>query len=142
MIRSAARHLSLTPFLFAALLLPLDAIAQSEAASRQSEQSLDASLEVPLAVAGALSEGGKFSVTAVRDAGDSIAITLSATAAAASFAVKVSAETARALGIAIGTAVVVTAVSTGWILSIAGKALCYIANDKARAHIHSRRLGA
>ena len=142
MIGNALRSQSLRLILFVVLQLPLNAFAQSEAASRQSEQSLNASIEVPLAVAGALSQGGKFSVAAVRDIGGSVAVTLSAAAEAASFVVKVSAETARALGIVVGTAVVVTTVSTGWILSIAGEALCYIANDKARAHIHSRRLDA
>ena len=42
--------------------------------------------------------------------------------------------------IAVGTAVVVTAVSTGWILSVAGESLCFIANALARPHLHSRRL--
>jgi hypothetical protein len=35
----------------------------------------------------------------------------------------------------------VAAVSTGWILSAAGEALCFIANDAARPHIHSHRYG-
>ena len=45
------------------------------------------------------------------------------------------------LGIAVGTAISVAAVATGWILSAAGEALCFIANDAARPHIHSHRYG-
>ena len=45
------------------------------------------------------------------------------------------------LVIAVGTAISVAAVSTGWILSAAGEALCFIANDAARPHIHSHRYG-
>ena len=50
-------------------------------------------------------------------------------------------EQAKRLGITVGTAISVAAVATGWILSAAGEALCFIANDAARPHIHSHRYG-
>ena len=75
----------------------------------------------------------------------SVAVTVSVVAAgvvgAASFVVYLSAEAIKRLGIAVGTAISVAAVSTGWILSAAGEALCFIANDAARPHIHSHRYG-
>jgi hypothetical protein len=116
------------------------AATQSDAASRHSEASLAASVEVPVAVAEALSAGAAFSVTALEASGGVVALTISAVGVGTSAVVRVSAEIARALGIAVGTVVVVTAVSAGWILSVAGESLCFVANELARPHLHSRRL--
>ena len=126
-----------------ALLLatgPAFAATQSDAASRQSDASLAASVEVPVAMAEALSAGAGFSITAVEASGGTVALTVSAIGAGASAVVVVSAEVARTLGIAVGTVVVATAVSTGWILSVAGESLCFVADALARPHLHSRRL--
>lgn len=122
-----------------AAIVPARAATQSDA-SRQSEASLAASVEVPVVMAEALSAGGAFSVTAIEASGGVVALTISAVAVGTSAVVGISAEAAKALGIAIGTAVVVTAVSTGWILSVAGESLCFVANALARPHLHSRRL--
>jgi len=127
------------PALFVAAA-PAFAATQSDAASRQSDASLAASVEVPVAMAEALSAGAGFSVTAVEASGGAVALTISAVGAGASAVIVLSAEVARALGIAVGTAVAVTAVSTGWILSVAGESLCFVANALARPHLHSRRL--
>lgn len=116
------------------------AATQSDAASRHSEASLAASVDVPLAVAEALSAGNTFSVTAVEASGGVVALTISAVGVGTSAVVRISAEMARALGIAVGTVVEVTAVSAGWILSVAGESLCFVANELARPHLHSRRL--
>lgn len=119
---------------------PAFAATQSDAASRQSEASLAASVEVPVAMAESLSAGAEFSITAVEASGGAVALTVSAVGASASAVIVVSAEIVRALGIAVGTVVVATAVSTGWILSVAGESLCFVANALARPHLHSRRL--
>lgn len=108
--------------------------------SHQSEASLIASIEVPVAMAEALSAGAPLSVTALEASGGAVALTVSAVGAGASAVVVISAEAARALGIVVGTAVVATAVSAGWILSVAGESLCFVADAAARAHLHSRRL--
>ncbi|WP_407352482.1 hypothetical protein [Luteimonas sp. R10] len=120
--------------------LPATACAQSQAASHQSEGSLAASLEVPLAVTHALSEGARFTVTAVQSSGETALLTVSAATAGSAFVVRLSAETVHGLGIVVGTGIVVTAVSTGWILSAAGEALCYIADAATRPLIHSHRI--
>ena len=60
--------------------------------------------------------------------------------AGASFVVDLSAEAIKRLGIAVGTAISVAVVSTGWILSVAGESLCFVADALARPHLHSRRL--
>ena len=127
-------------FALLAAIGPAFAATQSDAASRQSDASLAASVDVPIAMAEALSAGAEFSVTALEASGGAMALTVSAVGAGASAVVMVSAEVARALGIAVGTVVVVTAVATGWILSVAGESLCFVANALARPHLHSRRL--
>ena len=119
---------------------PTAAAVQSDAASRQSEASLAASIEVPVAVATALSEGGKFVVSSVVASGESVVVTISAVGVGASFVIYLTAEAARHLGIAVGTALSTTATAAGWVLSAAGGVLCFIANDLARAHIHTRRV--
>ena len=121
---------------------PAWAVVQSDAASRQSEASLAASIEVPAAIAAALSEGGKLVVTSVAASGEAVAVTVSAVGVGASFVIYVAAETVRALGIAAGTAISVTAVASGWLLSAAGEVLCFIANESVRVHIHSHRVSS
>ncbi|TXH77270.1 MAG: hypothetical protein E6Q88_02070 [Lysobacteraceae bacterium] len=126
--------------LLAVLLLP-PAQAQSEALGRQSQASLAASVEVPVVVVGALAEGAKFMVSGVQLSGGAVAVTVSAVGVGASFVVYLAAETAAGLAIAAGMAVEVIAVGTGWLLSAGGEALCFVANEQTRPHLHSRELG-
>ena len=119
---------------------PAWATIQSEAASRQFESSLAASVEVPVAVAHALSEGVALVVTAVDTSAEGVAITVAATAVGASFVVSLSAQAAEEIGVVAGTTISVTVVATGWLLSAAGEVLCFIANEVVRPHIHTRRI--
>jgi hypothetical protein len=122
--------------------MPARAAGQSTAASRQSEVSLDASVEVPAAAAHALSEGARFSIAAVDASAHGVAVTLSAIGTGASLAVKLSAEQARDLGLSVGAVVVVTAVATGWLVSTAaGRLIAFIPDERTRRHMHSRKLG-
>lgn len=142
----AERLLLLAAACVAAIALPAGrparAAVQSDAASRQSAASLDASVEVPAAAAQALSEGARFSVAAIEASGSAVAVTVSAAGAGASLVVKLSAEQARNLGLAVGVSVVVTAVAAGWLISdAAGHAFCFVPDARARRHLHSRKLG-
>lgn len=137
--------LALATALSGGVALPTRAAPQSDGASRMSQASLEASIEVPVAVIHALGHGASAVVTGVAVVAGSVAVTVSVAAAGmvagASFVVYLSVEAIRRLGIAVGTAISVTVVATGWILSAAGEALCFIANDAARPHIHSHRYG-
>ena len=42
--------------------------------------------------------------------------------------------------VALATTVVVAAVSTGWILSAGGRALCFVPNEVGRALLHHERV--
>ncbi|MBD9435186.1 hypothetical protein IB223_03685 [Pseudoxanthomonas sp. PXM03] len=137
--------LALVTALTGGITLPTRAAPQSDGASRMSQASLEASIEVPVAVIHALGHGASAVVTGVAVVAGSVAVTVSVAAAGvvagASFVVYLSVEAIRRLGIAVGTAISVTVVATGWILSAAGEGLCFIANDAARPHIHSHRYG-
>ncbi len=123
------------------LLMP-PADAQSDASVRQSQASVAASVEVPVAVVSALAEGGKFVITGVAVSGAVVAVTVSGVGLGASFVVHLSVEAVERLAIATGKAVDAVAVSGGWLLMAAGEALCFIADEVARPHVHSRMLGA
>lgn len=145
MPRIAERLLLLATTAVAVIALPAGtparAAAQSDAASRQSATSLDASVEVPVAAANALSQGAKFSVAAIEASGKAVAVTVSAAGAGTSLVVKLSAEQARDLGLSVGASVIVTAVAAGWLISdAAGHVFCFVPDERARKHLHSRRV--
>ena len=121
------------------LLVP-PADAQSDASMRQSEASVMASVEVPIAIVGALAQGGKFVVSGVAASGAMVAVTVSVVGRGASFVVYLSAEAVKSLAIATGKTLEVVAVSGGWLLMTAGEALCFVADSVTRAHVHSRRM--
>ena len=121
------------------LLVP-PADAQSDASMRQSEASVMASVEVPIAIVGALAQGGKFVVSGVAASGAMVAVTVSVVGLGASFVVHLSAEAVKSLAIATGKTLEVVAVSGGWLLMTAGEALCFVADSVTRAHVHSRRM--
>lgn len=123
-------------------LLTPPADAQSDASVRQSQASVAASVEVPVAVVSALAEGGKFVITGIVVSGTVVAVTVSAVGAGASFVVYLSVEAVKGLAIGAGMAVEAVAVSGGWLLMAAGEALCFIADEATRPHVHSRMLGA
>lgn len=123
--------------------MPARAAGQSDAVSRQSEASLNASVEVPVAAAHALSQGAKFSVTGVAASAQGVAVTVSAAGAGASFVVVLSAKAAKDLGLAVDASVVVSVVAAGWLISdAAGHAICFVPDAAARALIHSARVSA
>jgi hypothetical protein len=125
--------------LLCGLHLP-QAQAQSDALSRQSGASLAASVEVPVVVVSALAEGAAFAITGVAISGATAAITVSAVGVGASFVVVLSAEALAHLGMKIGDALQAVAVGGGWLLYAGSAAICYVADETARAHIRSREI--
>ena len=121
------------------LLVP-PADAQSGGSLRQSEASLMASVEVPVAIVGALAQGGKFVVSGIAASGAMVAVTVSVVGLGASFVVYLSAEAVKSLAVASGTTLQAVSVSGGWLLMTTGEALCFIADETTRRHVHSRRI--
>lgn len=123
------------------LIPPADA---QPGVSRASEASLAASVEVPIAAVSALAAGSEFVVTGVVASGTVVAVTVSAVGIGASFVVYLSVEAVKALGLSAGHALeaVAVAVSGGWLLMASGEAICFIADEATRSHIHSREITA
>ena len=101
---------------------------------------------VPLAIlaapaaAGVLSAGAALTVASVQVAAAGTVWVLTQASTGASVALTLSAAGAEALSVTAGTAVVVTALSTGWILSAAGKALCFIPNEIGASLLYNERM--
>jgi hypothetical protein len=128
---------------FALLLTGLQlphAHAQSNGLSQPSELSLAISVEAPAAALSALAEGGKFVVGAVAISGGAAMITVSAVGAGASFVVYLSLEALKAGAIVVGKSVEAVAVSGGWLLYAGSEAVCFVADEATRAHLHSREI--
>lgn len=132
-----------------ALLVPLFVLgiaassaapAQSTHASNASAASLGALGEIPAAAIDLLAAGGQFSVAAVRPSGHLVEVVLAASAQGLSFSVHLAAETVAALGVAAGTAVVVTAVSAGYLLSVGATVVAFVPSLAVQAMIHQREL--
>jgi uncharacterized protein YoaH (UPF0181 family) len=119
------------------LIKPADA---QPGASRASEASLAASVEVPIAAVSALVAGSEFVVTGIVASGAMVAVTVSAVGVGASFVVYLSVEAVKALGLSAGHALEAVAVSGGWLLMASGEAICFIADEATRSHIHSREI--
>ena len=108
----------------------------------------DASLllsALPIAVSVAapvmvLSAGAMLTVVAVQATSAGTVWVLERASDGARASVTLSGQAAGALSLGIGGAVLVTAMSTGWLLSAAGQALAFIPNQIGAALLHNERL--
>ncbi len=114
--------------------------AQSNAPSALSELSLAMSVEASLAALSALEDGSKFVVGAVTISGGVALVTVSAVGVGASFVVSMSLEALKAGAIVAGKAIEAVVISGGWLLYAGSEALCFVADDITRAHLHSREI--
>ena len=115
-------------------------------ANAQSEVSaLSALSALPIAVSVAapvmiLSAGVTLTVVAVEASAIGAVWVLERASDGARATVKLSAQAAGGLSVAAGTAVVVTAVSTGWVLSTASRAIAFVPNEIGAALLYNERV--
>lgn len=118
--------------------------AQPRAAARSaSEASAISVVPVALSVAapfGLLSGGAALTVVAVEAASDGTVWVLERASDGSRASVRFIEGAATTASVVVATTVVVAAVSTGWILSSAGRALCFIPNEVGRALLHHERV--
>lgn len=137
-----------TPFFFplrrcaiAALLGASMATAQAQSglseASALSALPIAASVAAPVAV---LSAGATLTVVAVEASAVGSVWVLERTSDGARASVRLGSEAAGALSVAAGTVVVVTAVSTGWVLSTASRAIAFVPNEIGSALLYNERV--
>ena len=113
--------------------------AQSTAseASALSTLPIAVSVAAPVAI---LSTGAALTVVAVEATSTGVVWVLERTADGVRASVKVVGRSAAEASIAVGTVVVATAVSTGWVLAAAGEAIAFIPNELGRALLYNERI--
>lgn len=116
--------------------------AQSNHVSDASVASLDASVQVPIAVYDALKAGARFTVTGVQASARGAVLTISVAPAFGSILLAGLVEPVYNLlsgspKTSVGTALVV---SGGLLLMVGSVAIAFIPEPSARPHIHSRRI--
>lgn len=121
-----------------ALAPPLPAAAQgSEASSALSVLPLGVSVALPtLLIAGTLS----LSVVAVETSAQGTVWVLERASDGARVSVQLSARAVQGSALVVGTTVVVSAVTSGYILSVAGQALAFIPNEIGASLLHHERI--
>jgi hypothetical protein len=128
-------------FTLAALLVA--SLASAHAQSAVSEASALSALPIAVSVAAPvmlLSAGATLTVVAVEASATGAVWVLQRASDGARATLKLSAQGAKALSIGVGTAVVVTAVSTGWVLSTASEAIAFIPNEIGAALLYNERV--
>lgn len=123
-----------------ALTLPAAPLRAQGAASELSAASM---LPVAVSVVAPVSifaAGAALTVVAVEGASRGTVWVLERASDGARASVTVSGELIGGLSLAAGTLVTVTAISTGWVLSAAGRAIAYVPNKVGQALLHNERL--
>jgi hypothetical protein len=122
------------------LLASTPALAQSQAASQVSAISVAPSVELAAVALQAVPAGSHLVVKALRPVGELVEISVEAAATGASFVLSVTADTVRALGVAAGSVLTVTAVSAGYLISVGAEVLAFVPDTLSRSLIHHREL--
>jgi biotin transporter BioY len=124
----------------ALLALSLNAAqAQSEASALSALSGLPiaVSLTAPTLL---LSTGGMLAVVAVEASAAGTVWVLERASDGARITLRLSAQAAGGLSVVAGTAVLVTAISAGWVLSAAGAAIAFIPNEIGAALLYNERI--
>ena len=95
------------------------------------------SVAAPVAV---LSAGAALTVVAVEASATGTVWVLERASDGVRGSVMLSADVARGASLLVGSAVLVTAVSAGWVLSAAGKVVAFVPNQLGRALLHHERV--
>ena len=117
--------------------------ATAQAHATLSDASLLSTLPIALSVAAPvmiLSAGAMLTVVAVEATSAGTVWVLERASDGARTSVQLSGQAAGALSLAAGSFVLVTAMSTGWLLSAAGQALAFIPNQLGAALLHNERI--
>jgi hypothetical protein len=138
---TSLKSLALGAALAAALALHTPAFAHrhgdSEASLALSALPVAVSVIAPAMV---LSAGAAFSVVAVEVSVDGTVWILERAADGARATIRFAGKAAGGLSLAVGTAVTVTAIGAGWVLSAAGAAIAFIPNEVGKALLYNERV--
>lgn len=129
----------------AAMLSLAIATAALPAHAQHSGSELSALSMLPVAISvvapvALLSAGAALSVVAVEAASEGTVWVLERASDGARMSVTLSGAVGGGVSLAAGTAVAVTAVSAGWVLSAAGRAIAFIPNEIGKALLYNERI--
>ena len=113
--------------------------AQSEASALSALSALPIAVSIAAPVM-ILSAGVTLTVVAVEASATGAVWVLERASDGARATVRLSAQAASGLSVVAGTAVVVAAVSTGWVLSTASRAIAFIPNEIGAALLYNERV--
>jgi hypothetical protein len=128
---------------FAVTALLAASMAGAQAQSGLSEASALSALPIGVSVAAplvVLSAGATLTVVAVEASAVGSVWVLERASDGARASVRLGSEAVGALSVAAGTVVVVTAVSTGWVLSTASRAIAFVPNEIGAALLYNERV--
>lgn len=131
---------ALLSVVLAGALAAAPARAQSDAPSQVSAISMEPSEASAAVVVEALPAGSHLVVTALRPVGGMVELSVEAAGHVSITGLRVSAATARATGLAVGTTLMVTAMSAGVLVSAGGEAIAFLPDQLARSLTHHREL--
>ncbi len=134
---------TLTKLMAAGCLAGLTGVSWADSSTALSDMSVGASRALGasgVVVAGSALVAGSVVVVGVSAVAGSTVLVVKGASDAAATSVQVSAELARQLGVAVGTAVTVVACSTGQVLIVSGRILAFIPNEIGVALVHSSRV--
>jgi hypothetical protein len=126
-----------------AALLAGTAAAPARAHGGLSEASALSMLPLAVSVAApalVLSAGAGLTIVAVHASGEATVWVLERASDGARASVTVSGAVAGGASLLVGTAVAVTAVSAGWVLSAAGQVIAFVPNEIGKALLHNERI--
>ena len=118
-------------------------LGTAQAHATPSDASLLSTLPIAMSVAAPvmlLSAGATLTVVAVEATSAGTLWVLERASDGARASVQLSGQAIGAMSLAAGSAVLVTAMSTGWLLSAAGHALAFIPNQLSAALLHNERI--
>ena len=143
------RHRSLAPFPAAlrrctiAVAASLALVGHAGAQSTISEASALSALPIAVSVAAPVvlvSAGATLTIVAVEATSAGTLWILERASDGARASVRLGARAAEGASTLVGTAVVVTAISTGWVLSAASQAIAFIPNELGAALLYNERI--
>jgi hypothetical protein len=119
--------------------MPLQARAQSglSEASTLSALPIAVSVVAPVAI---IAGGAALTVVSVQASAVGTVIVLERASDGARATLQLSGRMLEGVSIGVGTAIAVTATSTGYVLSEAGRVLCLVPNELGRALLHNERI--
>jgi hypothetical protein len=128
---------------FAVSVVLAATLAGAHAQSAVSDASALSALPIAVSVAAPvllLSAGATLTVVAVEASASGAVWVLERASDGARATLRLSAQAAGGLSVAAGTVVVVTALSTGWVLSTASEAIAFIPNQIGAALLYNERV--